>query len=83
MRFRFTVFAILALAVMFVSMTSCVKKYTCQCVFKYSGYPGLPDSSVNEYDITDSKSGAKSKCAGESKTYDNNNIHTVETCTLY
>lgn len=66
-----------------ITMNSCTKKYTCQCAITYSGYPGLPDSTTQSYYITDSKSGAKSKCSGESGTYDNNGIHAVETCVLY
>ena len=50
---------------------------------KYSGIPGLPDSSSKEYSIDGTKSQAKSKCENESGTYDNNSIHTVETCYLY
>jgi hypothetical protein len=66
-----------------ISMTSCVKNYTCHCDIKYSGIPGLPDSSAKEYSIDDTKSQAKSKCENESGTYNNNFITTVETCYLY
>jgi hypothetical protein len=82
MKFR----PLLLLALVFagsVSMTSCVKSYTCHCNIKYSGSPGLPDSTSTEYTIKDTKSTAKSKCEKESGTYDNNGIHTVETCYLY
>jgi hypothetical protein len=65
------------------SISSCVKSYTCHCDFKYTGAPGLPDSSYNEYDIKDTKSSAKSKCENQSGTFDNNGIHTVETCELH
>ncbi len=76
----------LILAVVFAglfSTTSCVKNYTCHCDIKYSGMPGLPDSTSVEYDIKDVKGAAKSKCENESGTFDNNGIHTVETCILY
>ena len=63
--------------------SSCTKKYICHCDVKYTGVPGLPDSSSKEFDITDTKSNAKSKCESESKTFDNGGIHTVETCYLY
>ncbi len=66
-----------------LAMSSCVKKYTCHCDIKYSGAPGLPDSTVKEYDITDSKTKADDKCKKESGTFDNNGIHTVESCYLY
>ncbi len=36
-----------------------------------------------EYEIKDSKSSAKSKCAAQSGNYTNNGINTVETCYLY
>ncbi len=76
---------LLLLAVVFAGLcfaSSCVKNYTCHCDFKYTGAPGLPDSSFNEYGISDTKSNAKSKCENQSGTYDNNGIHTVETCHL-
>ena len=82
MKFRLSILTLMAFAGI-VAMSSCVKKYKCQCVIKYSGAPGLPDSSVNMYDVTDSKSGAKTVCEGKSFTHDENGIHTVETCELY
>ncbi len=82
MKFRLSIILVMAFAGI-ISMSSCVKKYTCQCVVKYSGIPGLPDSTMQEYDITDSKSGADSKCKGESYSHDANGIHTQETCQLY
>ena len=82
MRFR-TSFLLLAMVVACsFSMTSCIKNYTCRCTIKYSGYPGLPDSVVNEYTISNSKAEAKNKCDKESGNY-NNNISSVETCVLY
>lgn len=83
MKFRPS-FLLLALVVAgSVSMVSCTKKYTCRCVIKYSGYPGMPDSVVNEYDITNSKTEAKSKCEKMSVSVDRNGVHTQETCILY
>jgi hypothetical protein len=64
-------------------MSSCVKKYTCHCDIKYSGYPGLPDSTVQEYEIKDTEAGAKDKCKSESFTHDENGIHTDENCFLF
>ena len=66
-----------------VCNSSCNKKYICHCNFKYSGAAGLPDSTTKEYDITDTKANAKTKCEGETGTYNNNSITTVETCYLY
>ncbi len=82
MNFRRLLFPALVFAGL-LSVSSCVKSYTCHCDIKYSGYPGLPDSTFKEYDIKDTKSSAKSKCEAESATFDNNGIHTVETCYLY
>jgi hypothetical protein len=76
----------LLLAVVFIvlfAMASCVKSYTCHCDIKYSGMPGLPDSTTQEYTIKDVKAAAKSKCSNESGVFDNNGIHTVESCYLY
>jgi len=82
MKFRPSIVAIIFFAGA-LSMTSCIKKYTCRCEIKYQGYPGLPDSSVNEYEIHDSKAGAKSKCEKNSGTYDNQGIKAIETCELF
>ena len=74
----------LALAVAgIITSTSCTKKYICHCNIKYSGAAGLPDSTTKEFDITDSKDKAKTKCEGESGTYNNNSVKTEETCYLY
>ncbi|GAA4467200.1 hypothetical protein GCM10023093_22650 [Nemorincola caseinilytica] len=66
-------------------MSSCSKKYICQCKIQYSGVPGLPDSSVKEFDIYNSKSAAESLCKEES--YENTDpatgIKVKETCVLY
>jgi len=81
---KFRPFVLVAMAVIgMVTMGSCTKNYTCQCVISYSGQPGLPDTVVNNYNIKDTKSGAKSKCSGNSATYSQNGINTVENCYLY
>ena len=82
MKFRVSLLLALAIAGI-VSMSSCVKNYTCHCVISYSGVLGLPDTVIKEYSVKDTKSGAKSKCSGESGTYDNNGITTDENCYLY
>ncbi len=77
-------FLFLALATAgIITSSSCNKKYICHCDLKYSGVAGLPDSTTKEFDITDTKEKAKTKCAAESGTYNNNSIQTVETCYLY
>lgn len=66
-----------------LSLNSCVKKYTCECSIVYSGAPGLPDSTTNSYEITDTKSNAESLCSEESFEHEENGIKVVEKCKLY
>ena len=81
---KFITTIILALAVAgAILMTSCTKSYTCHCNIHYSGTPGLPDSSSQEYSIENNKAGAQSTCNAQSGTFNNNGIKTVETCFLY
>jgi hypothetical protein len=68
---------------MVVGMSSCVRDYICRCDKKYTGYPGLPDSSYVEYPITDKKDQAKSLCEGASFNAELNGIKTEENCHLY
>ncbi len=82
MKLRLSLMVALAFIVM-TGMSSCVKKYTCHCDISYTGLPGLPDSTSQEYSITDSKANAKSECSAQSATYNNNGIKTVENCYLY
>lgn len=82
MRFRSSVVLLLAVAGV-MAMSSCTKKYTCQCVIKYSGAPGLPDSVVNEYEMIDKKKSAESACKEESFTKEENGIKVEETCKLF
>lgn len=63
--------------------SSCTKEYVCQCTISYSGIAGLPDTMVNEYQIRDTKSKAKSICEGNSATFEKDNVKTVETCKLF
>jgi hypothetical protein len=64
-------------------LSSCTKEYTCQCTISYSGVAGLPDTSVNEYSVRDTKKGAKSVCESKSNTTTSGNVKTVETCRLF
>lgn len=66
-----------------VMTTSCTQEYTCQCTIRYSGGPGLPDSTINEYPITDTKKKAKSACEAKSATYTTGSVTATETCRLY
>ncbi len=74
---------LLGLAVLTVSCSSCVRDYTCRCRIKYSGMPGLPDSSYREYPIRDTKDKAKSICEQNSAHIEKNGIKTDEDCALY
>ncbi len=49
-----------------VLMSSCVHKYICQCEVSYTGQPGLPDTSIREYDITDTRKKAQTACEANS-----------------
>lgn len=82
MKFRFLLVLVSAFVIV-AGMSSCVREYTCQCVIKYSGQPGLPDSTIHEYTVRDTKKKAKSVCEANSGTYENGSIKTVEDCHLY
>jgi len=82
MKLRFS--AILAVAFLTVTaLSSCTREYICQCTIKYSGEPGLPDSTVREYEIKDTKKKAKSACEANSGTYTTGNVKTEETCKIF
>jgi len=83
MRFRPSLILTVLVLIALFGTTSCVKNYTCRCVIKYNGYPGLPDSVVNEYTISNTKPEAKNKCDKESGTYSKPPISAVEKCVLY
>lgn len=72
-----------AAAICIMSYSSCVKKYICHCDITATGFPGLPDSTVKEWEITDSKSNAKTTCEKESGTRTSGDITTTENCYLY
>ena len=66
-----------------VCMSSCVRDYVCQCEIAYSGAPGLPDTVINEYPISDTKKNAASACESNSGTYEVDGIKAHEDCHLY
>lgn len=74
---------LLGLAILTVSCSSCVRDFTCRCRIKYSGAPGLPDSSYLEYTVRDTKDKAKSICEENSQQSEKNGITTDEDCALY
>ena len=72
-----------AALILMTLLGSCVRDYTCQCIIKYTGQPGLPDSVIKEYKIKDTKDNAKSLCEGNSGTFTTNGITTTENCKIY
>lgn len=74
---------LLLTACILLTFSSCVREYTCQCVIKYSGQPGLPDSVLREYPVKDTRKKAKSVCESNSGTYQTGDIKAEENCTIY
>lgn len=66
-----------------VGASSCTKDFICQCEIAYSGAPGLPDTLINEYELTDTKKNAQQACEEGSSESEEDGIKTVETCKLY
>lgn len=82
MKLRFSNIVV-ALLIAVTALSSCTRDYICQCTIKYSGQPGLPDSSMKEYPVKDTKKKAKSVCESNSGNYETNGIRAEETCRLY
>lgn len=81
---KFCSIAVVLLAICFAgSLSSCTQEYRCQCTIKYAGKPGLPDSSMRDYSITDTKKKAQTLCSGTSATFEDNGVTTTETCVLF
>lgn len=75
---------ILAAALLILTgASSCRHEYICQCEITYTGQPGLPDSLVREYDITDTRKKAKQLCEENSSDTEMDGIRTIEDCHLY
>lgn len=68
-----------------ITCSSCIQEYTCQCKIKYTGQAALPDSTIREYPIKDTKDKAKSICEQNSShtTDQTTNIKTDEDCALF
>jgi len=64
-------------------LSSCTREFTCQCKMTYAGDPGLPEVTLREYSIKDTKKGAESKCKANSASYEKDGITTVEDCDLW
>ena len=78
-----TVSLVLSGLVLLFLFSSCTRDYICQCTMTYEGKPGLPDSTLREYPITDTKQNAKKECEANSRTYESNGIITYEDCKLF
>ena len=77
---------VLILAASFLILTgasSCRHEYICQCEISYSGQPGLPDTLLREYNITDTKKKAQQLCEENSSDTEMDGIRTIEDCQLY
>ena len=76
---------LLSAAALALFCSSCTQEYTCQCKIKYKGQPGLPDSTVREYTVQDTKDKAKSVCEQNSvhSTDATTQIRTDEDCKLF
>ncbi|OSZ78296.1 hypothetical protein CAP35_08550 [Chitinophagaceae bacterium IBVUCB1] len=75
---------LLALAILLVlGLGSCRREYICQCTIVYTGQPGLPDTTIKEYKVSDTKKKAASKCESNSSQSEKDGIKSVETCKLY
>ncbi len=81
MKFRLPL--LMAAAFLAIGFSSCTRDFICQCTISYSGQPGLPDTTIREYPIKDTKKNAQSACEGNSSTYEIGDIKTVEDCSLY
>lgn len=66
-----------------MGLSSCVREYICECTISYTGQPGLPDTVVHEYNISDTKKKAKSACQANSANSERDGIKAIETCDLY
>jgi len=83
MKGRSSILLLIFAVAVITSVSSCTRTYICHCNLNYSGAPGLPTNTFKEFDITDTKSNAQSKCKAESGNYVNNYITTVDSCYLY
>jgi hypothetical protein len=83
MKLRPGVLLAFAFVMILTTMTSCVRKYYCQCEITYSGQAGLPKPHINEYEIKDTKKKAEQLCNANSGEYTNGDIKTKESCQLY
>lgn len=70
-------------SIFILGATSCTQDFICQCEIAYSGEPGLPDTLINEYKLTNTKKEAQRICEEGTNESEEDGIKTVETCALY
>jgi hypothetical protein len=64
--------------------TSCTREFICQCHVSYSGkVAGLPDSTLTETVIKNTKAEAEKNCKANSSKTTTNGITVTESCDLY
>jgi hypothetical protein len=68
---------------MALGATSCTREYICQCKIKYTGKPGLPDSSMQEFLLKNTLKQATADCAANNTSLTTNGVTLTETCQLY
>lgn len=69
--------------ILIIGTTSCTRDFICECEIAYTGQPGLPDTLINEYKLTNTKKEAKRVCEEGSSETKEDGITTIETCKLY
>ncbi len=70
--------------VLIAFMSSCTREYICQCKIKYTGpVPGLPDSSIVEFKIKNTRQEAQTQCKANSLTSTKDGVTLIEECQLY
>lgn len=82
MKLRLGIMLVFAFVAM-TSLSSCVHEYICQCTISYTGQAGLPDTTVHEYKVSDTKKKAQAACRDNSKKFDKDGIHAEEKCDLF
>jgi hypothetical protein len=70
--------------VLLACMSSCTREYICQCRIKYTGAtPGLPDSTVVEFKVKNTRKEAQAQCKANSLVSTKDGVTLTETCELY
>jgi hypothetical protein len=77
-------FGILFLFIFILTASSCTREFICQCKVSYKSVtPGMPDTTIQEYLVKDTRKGAKSACEANSSSVTKNGVTITENCVLY